>query len=339
MFQYKRKNGYWYIGLIENGKRRNVSCKTKNKALANEFYRNFKAELHGNKDMRISDLEKKALFYISGSVGDKMYAQYVSTLSCFKLVLGNERLSTITKTDIEKYLTCRENSLSSRGKPFSKYSLNLEIAVLKRVFDIAVDKDWVIKDPTKRIKKYPVKSTTEAFEENELQQFLAEVKENTKNIHYYYAIVIALLTGMRKGEIASLTWSQIDDRNMKIHLQNKITGEPECAFYNETVTEIFNILRESKIKSSQGYVWGKHLNVRNLNRTFNHWRDKLGLSKRLHFHSTRHTAITGWANNLNLHIAQDLSRHADPRTTKGYIKVREKQLKNAISQGSISIIL
>lgn len=315
-----------------NGETVRKSTGKKNMTEAMEYFRQFKPGLSEHDKKRLSDLKVKALEHAKANCKDKTYAQYENTFKLLIEILHDETLKNITKTDLQNYIGIREKSLKPDGTPYSKYTLNLEIAVIKKAFDIAHDKKWIAENPAKKLKKFKVKSTVPSIDDSEIPILLETIRNNTKNIHYYYAVVMALNTGMRKSEICYLKWNQVDFTDFKIELKNKINGETEYAFFNDEVMKIFSELKKSNIISSEGYVWGRALNIYNLGRTFRYWRDKLGLSKKIHFHSTRHTAITKWANSLNLHIAQDLARHSSPKQTKDYVHTKTEQLKQAINQ-------
>lgn len=318
MFLFQRTNKKWYVGYYIGKKRVNRSLKTCNKAVANERFREFKAD---NKTVRISDMMRKALEYAGINTSLKTQSAYRLCLTRFKDYLKDEKLANISETDIKNYIGWRNGN---------KYSMNIEIAILKTSFKIACDKDWIIKNPAKNIKKFEPKSPVKDFTAEEKTAFLNELKQ-CGNINYYYATVLAFETGMRKAEICNLKWSQIIN-NEKILLGNKMDEEPEYAYVSAKALEVLSELKAAKVRSLDDYVFGHPLQQRNLTRTFNRIRAKLGLDKYIRFHSTRHTAITKWANKMPLHVAQKLARHRDIKTTMKYVHTDEQQLKDAVNK-------
>lgn len=318
MFLYQRKNKIWYVGFYQGKKRVNVSLKTRNKTIANEKFRDFKTE---NKSVRISDLKRKALEYAVINTGPKTQSAYMLCLARFEEYLGNDKLVNISQTDIENYIGFRNGN---------KYSMNIEIAILKKAFKIACDKKWISDNPAKNVKKFNVKSPVKEFTDELKEKFTEELKQ-CGNINYYYAFELAIETGMRKAEICNLKWSQVINRE-KIKIGNKIDDNTEYAYLSYKALAILDILKKSNIKSINDYVFGNPLQQRNLTRTFNRIREKLGIDNSIRFHSTRHTAVTKWANEHPLHIAQALARHRDVKTTMNYVHVNEDQLKKAINR-------
>jgi integrase len=287
----------------------------------------------GTKTAQLEDLRQKVLDYARLNVKEKTYSAYAHALDCLIGFLGNKKICHISTTDLQNFIAVRKKTICNKtGRHYSLFSLNIEIAVLKKSFSIAEDENWLQKNPALKIKKFKVKSEVEAFTDEQLELFLDTVKSNTKNIHYYYAVRLGILIGLRKSEIANLKWPQIDFRNNRISLYNKMTKESEYAYFNDAAGAIFNELKKSNVIDIEGFIWGKPLNQRNLTRTFNYWRDKLELSKMLRFHSTRHTAITRWANKYPFPIAMELARHHSAEMTRRYIHTRDKQLKKAIGE-------
>jgi len=328
MFLYKRKNGIWYIGMTESGKRRNVTTKTKNKADANEFFRTFKGNF---KTIRLDRLAEFALNYARLNTSKSTHSAYKLLLTRLIEHLGNLRINDITRVDLMNFISERRATLNPiSGQLYSFYSLNIEIAIIKKIFNLAIEKAWLPSNPAKDIKKLKVVSPVKEFTDEERLCFLSEFEKMKENKHYYYAVIIAFNTGMRRGEVCSLKWDQIDYQNSRIKLSNKITKETEFAYFNEEVLNILTELRQSKIKSHAGFIWGRELNAHYLSRTFHRTVKRLGLNPELRFHSTRHTAITKWANNLPFHIAQDLARHKSPVMTKKYTHTKIEQLKDAV---------
>lgn len=319
-YLYKHKNGIYRIAYKENGilKRITTGCRTKSEA--NNFYRNFNPDKIKNGDVRISDMKRKALEYAGFNTGAKTQSAYRLCLSRFEAYLQNDKLANISATDIQNYIGSRNGN---------KYSMNIEIAILKKSFKIACDKKWITDNPCRDVKKFKTKSPVEYFTPGIKETFLNELKQ-CGNINYYYAVVIAFETGLRKAEICSLKWDQVN--NGRIKLKNKIDGETEYAYYGKDTAEILNILKAGKVQSINEYIFGNPLNQRNLTRTFNRVRDKLGLSKYIRFHSTRHTAITHWANTLPFHLAQNLARHRTPVMTSKYIHTIDEQLREAVNK-------
>ncbi len=116
---------------------------------------------------------------------------------------GDKKLSKITAKDIDDYKTLRLRDTKTA-------TVNREIATLRQIFNLA-----------RRWKKFfgdtPVSTSKLLLEHNQKEKLLT-YEEETKLLSHYNPylraiIITALNTGMRKMEILSLNWSNLDLKN------------------------------------------------------------------------------------------------------------------------------
>lgn len=109
----------------------------------------------------------------------------------------------------------------------------------------------------------PVEKPPEILNLEEIRQLLKSAK--TLDHHWYPIWAMALLTGMRNGELFSLTWKKVDLESGILYVQENWTSKegigPTKGRYWRTVPiseELGSLLREQKLKSKGGYsqeVW------------------------------------------------------------------------------------
>lgn len=132
---------------------------------------------------------------------------------------GDYRLASLTSTQIA---TFRDRRL----KVVSAQSVIHEISLLNRVLKTA-SMDWGIALPgglpTAQVRK-PTKprGRDRRVSESEINQIL----DVTKSIELSTIIVLAVETGMRRNEMASLVWEQIDLERQTAHLPKTKTDVP-----------------------------------------------------------------------------------------------------------------
>ena len=141
------------------------------------------------------------------------------------------RLDQITPKLIEKWQT---DTLAAGLKPSS---INRALNPLRAIMTIAVEKEYLDIHPLKRCKNMKVvddakerylqpeeenrlREQLEIWNKRKLQQ-LAPNDDRIYGDHVMPIILVALNTGMRKGEIFKLTWNNVD---LKIN-EIKVTGE------------------------------------------------------------------------------------------------------------------
>jgi len=157
-----------------------------------------------------------------------------SQLQFFKKRLGHYALNDVSAA---KIVACRnELSQSETGNDMkrtrSPATVNRYLAALSHVYSIAVNEwEWLEKSPMGRVKKLTEPRGRVRFLSEdtvvdgdtvpgERTQLLAACLEVKAAEHLYPFVVLALSTGMRQGEIASLEWSQVDFERRRITLFN-----------------------------------------------------------------------------------------------------------------------
>nr|DAN68964.1 MAG TPA: RECOMBINASE CRE [Caudoviricetes sp.] len=108
------------------------------------------------------------------------------------------------------------------SKRYTAYSLYL--SVVNRVFKFAMLLGIVQANPVDRIirpKQQPPKSEKIALTKEELNQFLTLAKEHARPVLYAAWHTLAY-TGLRKGELLGLEWSDIDLDNKVISVQHNL---------------------------------------------------------------------------------------------------------------------
>ena len=196
------------------------------------------------------------------------------------------KLTDIKPQDVDDYKASRLNDVSPA-------TVNRELEVLRHLFHLA-DRwnKFFGKNPVSRAGLLTLNNRKERILElEEEKRLLASCDSFLRNI-----IITALHTGMRKGEIISLKWENVDLEN------NLITIDQTNAKSKKTrrvpVNSIMRkILLEQRLKSAGSeYVFQSskgtpYFRQDSLNRAFMLALSKAGI-KGLRFHDLRHTAAT-----------------------------------------------
>ena len=131
--------------------------------------------------------------------------------------LGKKKVQQIERREI----LLLQSDLTSM---LSAVTTNGILKTLKIILNDAMHEDIIIKNPAAGVKS--LKETTKATEtyhralaEEEQQIFMREIE----NDYYYEFIALLLCSGMRSGEVAALTWDDIDYKNNVIHVTKTMT--------------------------------------------------------------------------------------------------------------------
>jgi integrase len=133
--------------------------------------------------------------------------------------LGAYPLSEITPARVTQ---CRNDLLSTttrRGTNMANATVVRYMASLSHAFSLAIrDWQWVEDSPLRRVSKPKEPRGRERFlSDEERSALLTECKASTSQF-LYTVVVLALSTGMRRGEIMSLRWPQIDLQRQRVLL-------------------------------------------------------------------------------------------------------------------------
>jgi integrase len=129
--------------------------------------------------------------------------------------LGKKRMSEISQILIERYKRDRREATSRRGKPMSPASVNRELELLSGI----LEQGLLVVNPCSRVKRFDEDNARNRYlspeEEARLLPFLSG-----QSAHLRPIVLLAINTGMRKSELLSLRWPNVDFARSIIHIMN-----------------------------------------------------------------------------------------------------------------------
>src|SRR3990167_8429323 len=114
--------------------------------------------------------------------------------------LGHLKIANVSRREIE--------SLHLRLKK-TPYQANRVIALLSKMFSLAVSWEWRADNPIQGIEKYQEEKRDRWLNDEELQRVWGVLDKHSENLTAY-VFKFLLLTGARKGEALQATWDQFD---------------------------------------------------------------------------------------------------------------------------------
>ena len=139
--------------------------------------------------------------------------------------LGHIPLNKLTQADCQKFLNEMKNNgrkshRDTKGAAMSERSVRLCHLVIRMSLDRAV-KDGLIKKNTILGVKLPQAEQKEmkVLTKAEIQRFLIQAKEEG----LYELFLLELTTGLRRGEILALTWSDLNFETGELHISKQAT--------------------------------------------------------------------------------------------------------------------
>jgi integrase len=350
-----RKIGkYWQIDYYEpNGKRKRQNFKKKKDAVAEEAKRlSLKAE------GRYLDVKKEYNTTLGEvlKIYEENFGQQPSYntakrffVSDFKQYFGEDkRLSDIRYVDLETYRTHLKKKLTHHNKIRTTASVNRQMSCLRHIFKKALEWDKIGENPFNKGASLLLKESNQRVRyltEAEIDALLdacstkvikfpdskTHVKQMTRSdTHYLHDIVeCAINTGMRKGEILSLKWNQLNEGF--IYLQKTKTLNPRQIPINDDLDALFKRIRSRQgLKLKYVFIYqGKRIDDTKMGFHAALRRAKISDFK---FHDLRHTFASHFImRGGSLKALQEILGHTTMTMTMRYAHLAQEHKQKEIN--------
>ena len=221
---FKRKNKYW-IDFYDSQKNRiQESSHSSSKRDAEDLLSVRKSEvLRGafKRPVKITFGEFGIKYMEYAKANKRSWLRDEQMFASLTALLGSGRqLREINAADIEGFKLHRRKEVSGS-------TVDRELALLKRMFNLAIDWDLYLgSNPVKKVKFFQeINTGFRTLTEEEEKKFLANATPYIQDI-----AIFGLNTGLRIGEILSLAWESVDLENNLLsvfaHKTNKLRTVP-----------------------------------------------------------------------------------------------------------------
>ena len=239
-------------------------------------------------------------------------------------IFGDKYLNEITTWDIEKY------RLERKKQGLSAASLNRPIACLKHMFNKAIEWGFLKENPAKPVKLFKENNRRLRFlNEGEVNRLLINCNGYLKDI-----VLLALNTGMRKGEIFNLKWQDINFELRLIHVSDSKNNEARDIPINEVLYETLKALKD-KAEEGQDYIFINPKTNKpydNVKRSFKTALKKADIED-FTFHDLRHTFASHLVmNGVDLMTVKELLGHKDIKMTMRYSHLSPDHKRMAVKR-------
>jgi integrase/recombinase XerD len=299
----------------------------------------------GRKNISIT-LEKffeEVLGYVKRNRSNKTYEG--AKLVCDKLLKFFSPLKTIdtlTQKDAEDWLDFEKRTAK---KAFRNY-----YRVARALFNKAQSWNYISENPFNKIKLEKVQKEKPAYVTEDI---LWSVTLHIKNEIVRDGVILAFFSGVRLGEVVSLTWDAVNLKEEVLIIGKDFDTKSRKQRYVPMHTKVKEILikrlegqGEPSPKSSpfskgrglsRGYVFckstGYPFTTDYFSRSFKRACRDAGVDEEIHFHSIRHGAITRMiTKGANLPAVQRIAGHSSIQTTMIYTHPDLHDLRSAIAK-------
>ena len=139
---------------------------------------------------------------------------------------GGMRLGAITRRDIDRYLVEKRESGSRRGKkgsrvPLAVRTINFSLMVLKLMLKEAVEQGLLLSSPAEYVK--PLRQTRDdeplrVLQTGQVARLLDAAEEPYRTLY-----LVAVRTGLRRGELLALRWRDVDLRGGVLQVRRSLS--------------------------------------------------------------------------------------------------------------------
>ncbi|MBO0439045.1 tyrosine-type recombinase/integrase [Candidatus Enterococcus ikei] len=229
------------------------------------------------------------------------YVSYKSKLSVHVLpYLGETKLTELKKEEVQSLCEQLEAKLSDA-------SVHAVFRVFRTCLCAAQEKELIAKNPADTLRLPKIgKRSSKALSKGE-QKRLKQIANSATN---GLAVLIALETGMRIGEISGLKWSDVDWKRREVHVRRTlqrltdnngkskiVEGLPKTVSSNRVIPLskcLYHLFSQQKNSSEDAYILSnteKSVEPRVIRYQFKQMSKAAGLSD-VTFHTLRHTFAT-----------------------------------------------
>ena len=307
-----RKGKNWYIDYYVKGRRKREKIGP-NRRQAQLVLEKRRVQIAENKFFEIKRT-KKVLFRDFARVyletyskpNKRSWTRDETSIKNLTALFGKKYLHEVTPLSIEQYKKSRINKVSPR-------TINIELSCLKAMFNRAISWGKAIENPVTEVK---------LLKENDRRLRYLDTEEMERLIencpaHLKPIVIMAVHTGMRKGEILKLGWEDVDLKRRIIYVVNTKTDEKREIPINSTLYRTLDELRKGRRGT---YVFAGHGGkpYTDIRRSFTAALKKCAI-KNFRFHDLRHTFASQLVmRGVDLKTVQELLGHRSIEMTMRY---------------------
>ncbi len=305
----------WQFYYCSENKTHRARQKYPNKTQANEAYRIWVEKIVSGKlrsNKRLFDIIDSYALFTKDVKTIEHQLNERPNLNQIKEFFKDIKISDIRRPEVIEFRTWRQ------AQGVSNATVNRTLSTFSSVFQFALDRDYCHTNPVRsgimlrELKRKEPKLTKE--------QALRLI--DSANPYQLIWLKLALFTGMRRGEICSLKWSDIDWTSGYIVLLPENTKSKKSRSI-KMAKELEMFLKEVKSDNNSSTFVLEHFGegVKSIKKSWEGMRAKHPWLKEMgfRFHDFRHVHATILRNSgTSLSVIQGILGHSDARTTERY---------------------
>ncbi len=320
-----KKGKNWYIDYYVHGRRKREKVgPNKRQALVVLQKRKVQVaerkflDVQRHKKVKFEDMAKTYMEAYSRP-NKRSWRRDETSLKNLISFFGGKYLHEIISLDIEKYRV-------KRLRVVAPATVNRELACLKHMFNKAKEWGKASENPVLKVKLLKEENRRVRYlETEEIKALLDACSDHLKPI-----VITALNTGMRKGEILSLKWPDVDLRQKIIYIYNSKSGKSRKVDINDWLVQTLIKVRKHPESpyvfcNKDGKTYG------DIRKSFDNAKRRAGI-KDFRFHDLRHTFASHLVMaGVDLKTVQELLGHQTYQMTLRYSHLSTDHRRRAVN--------
>lgn len=240
-----------------------------------------------------------------------------------KISFAEKRFSDITKNDFIVYR-------NKRSKEVSNSTVRNEFALFKHLFNKAAS-EWGMDgllNPAEGV-KFPKKTLgrDRRLDAGELERLLAAADTNAEMPEL---IILAVETGMRRSEMTSLLWKDVNLEGKQLTLHQTKSGKRRVVFLSTLALDVLKTQQKKKVSNGKVFAISSNYVTVCFKRICKKTKSLDGRKKEviddLRFHDLRHEAVSRFfEKGLSTELVMQMSGHETYEMLKRYTHLRSKE--------------
>lgn len=325
----------WYCIFTVRGKRTGLIAlpEATNKKQAEQAEAKIKTEMfegrYGNPARKISFEKFVREDYLSWAKQHKRrWQQDAYYIEYLVEHFRGKTLADITPELIRKYQQKRRSEITNRGQQRNPSTVNREVALLSKIFSLAVESEHLEANPCKKVNKFKVNNRKERVITAEEEALIRDaVKQQQPKLAP--VVILAFNTGMRRGELFNMVWDDVDFEAGLIRIPKTITKNGkgrDLPMSQETRTVLLDLRGSEEARKERVFDF----NPDSAGTTFSLICQELKLEG-VTLHTIRHTYATRLAEaGIHPFVAQELLGHLRLDMTRYYTHTQSEMKREAV---------
>lgn len=263
-------------------------------------------------------------------------------LDWWKGRLGHLLLADLTPAVIAEARDTLLSEVTTRQKLRNPATVNRYLAAFSRALTIAMKEwGWIDDTPMRKVSKPSEGNGRNRLLSLEEKDRLLKECRLSPNPHLFSIVSLALLTGMRFGEIVGLRWEDIDSQNRTITLEKTKNGERRILPLTEAVERILTSCQKTDIASGLIFKPTSSTNRSGLVDIRNAFIKALQRAKipNFRFHDLRHAAASFLAmSGATQGELMAILGHKTPTMTRRYAHYSQKHIANVMERTQANLL-